>query len=192
MDFNEFINFESKGYPEYMTQKEVAAMLSICKSKTQAIQKRGLFPFEYINTVRGRQQQIKTVDILQYKYEQLCFNEPNGEFAAILNSYFEKRLRAYPQTLVVSDIRRFTGYAKTTVNNWIERNLLKALCYQNQRIKSPQLGRGTIIPKTAFLDFLISPYYRNIARKTTLHREQAQDCEKLFMSFLAKRGVPNA
>ena len=191
MDFNEFINLESNRYPEYMTQKEVATMLSICKSKTQAIQKRGQFPFEYINTENGRQQQIKTADILRYKYGQICFNEPRGEFTDMLHSYFDKQLRAYPQTLFVSDIRRFTGYAKTTVNNWIERNILKALCYQNQRIKSPQLGRGTIIPKTAFLDFLASPYYRNIARKTTIHKEQAQDSEKLFMSFLAKRGVPN-
>lgn len=109
----------------------------------------------------------------------------------MLRSYFEKRLKAYPQLLVTADIQRFTGYVKTTVNNWVERNLLKALCYQNQRIKSPQLGKGTIITKEAFIDFLASPYYRNIVRKSALHKEQAQDYQKLFMSFLKKRGVPN-
>jgi hypothetical protein len=191
MNFNEFICSVSERYPEYMTQKEMAAMLSICKSKTYAIQKQGQIPFEYISTAEGRRQQIKTTDILLYQYEQMCFNEIDSDFTDMLRSYFERRLKTFPQLLVTADIRQFTGYVKTTVNNWIERNLLKALCYQNQRIKSPQLDKGTLITKVAFVDFLISPYYRNIVRKSTLHREQAQDYQKLFVSFLAKRGVCN-
>lgn len=189
MNFIEFIHAESKRFPEHMTQKEMATMLSICKSKSYAIEKRGQIPYEYISTVKGRRQLIKTADILRYQYEKMCFNETDSEYTDMLRVYFEKLLRAYRPTLVTADIQHFTGYVKTTVNNWIARGLLKALCYQNKRIKSPQFGRGTLIPKVAFVDFLISPYYRNIARKSTLHKEQARDCEKLFMSFLAKRGV---
>ncbi len=191
MNYNEFICSESERYPEYMTQKEMAAMLTICKSKVYALQRRGQIPFEYGSTAEGRRQQIKTTDILRYQYERMCFNEIDSEFTDMLRSYFEKRLKAYPKLLITADIQRFTGYVKTTVNNWIERDLLKALCYQNKRIKSPQLGKGTLITKEAFIDFLTSPYYRNIVRKSVLHKVQAQDCQKLFMSFLEKRGVPN-
>ncbi|MDF1494579.1 hypothetical protein [Caproiciproducens sp. CPB-2] len=191
MNYNEFIRSESERYPEYMTQKEMAAMLTICKSKVYDLQRCGQIPFEYDITAKGRQQQIKTTDILRYQYELICFNEIDSDFTDMLRSYFEKRLKEYPKLLITADIQRFTGYVKTTVNNWIERNLLKALCYQNQRIKSPQLGKGTLITKEAFIDFLTSPYYRNISRKSTLHKGQAQDYQKLFMSFLEKRGVPN-
>lgn len=191
MDYKEFIRSEGERYSEYMTQKEMAAMLTICKSKIYALQKSGQLPFEYDSTAKGRQQQIKATDIMRYQYERMCFNEIDSEFTDMLRNYFEKRLKASPKLLITADIQRFTGYVKTTVNNWIERDLLKALCYQNQRIKSPQLGKGTLITKEAFIDFLASPYYRNIVRKSALHKEQEQDYQKLFMSFLKKRGVPN-
>ena len=191
MDFNDFITFEGKRYPEYLTQKEMAATLSICVSKTYAIQKRGQISFEYINTDEGRRQRIRTADILRYKYEQMCYNEVDSEYTDMLRRYFEKQLKTYSRVLTTSDIQSFTGYVNTTVNHWIERGLLKVLRYQNQRIKSPHLARGTLIPKAAFLDFLVSPYYRDIVRKSAIHKEQAQDYEKLFMSFLVKRGAHN-
>ncbi|SBW00653.1 conserved hypothetical protein [uncultured Eubacteriales bacterium] len=191
MNISDFIRSESERYPEHITQKEMAALLGICKSKAYAIQRQGHISFEYANTDEGRRQQIKTADILRYQYEQMRFNSGDEEFASLLRLYFEKQLRPYPQLLFVADVRRFTGYAKTTVNNWIDRKLLKALCYKKQRIKSPQLGKGTIITKEAFIAFLTSPYYRGIRRKSTLHKEQAKDCETLFTSLLAKRGVAN-
>jgi hypothetical protein len=191
MNYNEYICSESERYPKYITQKEMAAMLNICTSKAYVLQKHGQIPFEYISTAKGRRQQILTADVLRYLYEQICFIETANEFEGMLRIFFEKRLKSYPQLLRVSDIQRFTGYAKTTINNWFDRDLLKSLCHQNQQIKSSQSGKATLIRKGAFIDFLISPYYRTIDRKSTLHREQAQDYQKLFMSFLAKRGVPN-
>ena len=189
MNVREFIRSENERYPENMTQKEMAAMMGICKSKAYALQRRGHIPFEYTSTAEGRRQQIKTADILWYLYEQKCFNSEDEGLATTLRPYFEEKLKSYPQTLLVSDVRRFTGYAKTTVNNWIDRKLLKALCYKNQKIKSPHLGKGTLITKEAFIAFLISPYYRGIRRKSSVHKEQAKDCETLFTSLLAKRGV---
>ncbi|SBW00330.1 conserved hypothetical protein [uncultured Eubacteriales bacterium] len=191
MNISEFIRSESDRYPEHITQKEMATLLGICKSKAYAIQRQGHVPFEYINTAEGRRQQIKTADILRYQYEKIRFNSTDEEFTALLRPYFEEKLKAYPQLLFVTDVRRFTGYVKTTVNNWIDRKLLKALCYKTQRIKSPQLGRGTVITKEAFIAFLISPYYRNIRRKSSLHKEQAKDCETLFTSLLVKGDVSN-
>ncbi len=189
MNFNEYYNSKSDHYPEYVTRKEMAVILGVCESKAYNLEKHGRIPYQYASTFDGRRQKIKISDILLYQYEQICFNGSENEYVEALRCYFEKQLKEYPDLLFVSDVRRFTGYVKTTVNNWIVRNELKALCYKNQRIKSPQRGKGTLITKEAFIDFLISPYYRNIARKSNLHKEQAQECQCLFISFLSKRGV---
>ena len=191
MNINEFINSESVRYPEYVTQKQMAAMLGVCKSKAYAIQKRGYIPFTYTSTAEGRRQKIKTADILRYQFEQMSFSGDAGNVADVLYPFFKKQLSTYPQILFVTDINRFTGYSHSTINNWIDRDLLKALCYKNQKIRSPRLGKGTLITKEAFIEFLVCPYYRNIRRKSTLHSKQAQDYEKLIMSFLSKRGDIN-
>jgi|AGTN01.2.fsa_nt_gi hypothetical protein len=189
MNFNQYLNSTSHHYPEYVTRKEMAVILGICASKAYNLEKQGHIPYEYTSTFDGRRQKIKTSDILLYQYEQIRFNESDNEYVEALRDYFDKQLKEYPKLLRVSDVKRFTGYVKTTINNWILRNELKALCYKNQRIKSPRRGKGTLITKESFIDFLASPYYRNIARKSALHKEQEQEYRRLFISFLSKRGA---
>ena len=189
MNFNEYLSSMSHHYPEYVTRKEMAVILGICESKAYSLEKQGKIPYEYTNTFEGKRQKIKTIDILLYQYEQMSFNESENEYVEALRRYFEKQLKAYPNALRTSEIKRFTGYVKTTINNWILRNELKALCYKNQRIKSPRRGKGTLITKDSFIDFLASPYYRSIARKTALHKEQEQEYTQLFIRFLSKRGA---
>ncbi|HMM06763.1 MAG TPA: hypothetical protein PKD52_08875 [Clostridiales bacterium] len=189
MNFNEYLSSMSHHYPEYVTRKEMAVIMGICESKAYSLEKQGKIPYEYTSTSDGKRQKIKTADILLYQYEQMCFNELENEYVEALRRYFEKQLKAYPNVLRTSDVKRLTGYVKTTINNWILRNELKALCYKNQRIKSPQRGKGTLIAKEAFINFLISPYYRNIVRKSALHKEQEQEYTQLFIRFLSKRGA---
>lgn len=189
MNFNEYLSSTNHHYPEYVTRKEMAAILSICESKAYNLEKQGRIQFEYTSTSYGRRQKIKTTDILLYQYEQMCFNELENEYVEALRRYFEKQLKAYPNVLCTSDVKRLTGYAKTTINNWILRNELKALSYKNQHIKSPHRGKGTLITKESFIGFLASPYYRSIVRKTALHKEQEQEYTQLFIRFLSKRGA---
>ena len=189
MNFNEYLSSMSHHYPEYVTRKEMAVILGICESKAYSLEKQGKIPYEYTNTFEGKRQKNKTADILLYQYEQMCFHELENEYVVALRHYFEKQLKTYPNVLCTSDVKRLTGYVKTTINNWISRNELKALCYKNQRIKSPRRGKGTLITKDSFIDFLASPYYRSIARKTALHKEQEQEYTQLFIRFLSKRGA---
>jgi hypothetical protein len=136
MNFNEYYHSVIDRYPEYVTQKEMCAILGICTSTAYSIQKKGIIPFEYVNTPEGRRQRIKITDILLYQYKKMCFSELENEFIESLRNYYQKQLRDFPQLLPVSDIVRFTGYGKTTVNNWIMRNELKPLTYKNKRIQS--------------------------------------------------------
>ncbi len=192
MNFNEYYHSVIDRYPEYVTQKEMCSILGICTSTAYSIQKKGIIPFEYVNTPEGRRQQIKITDILLYQYKKMCFSELENEFIESLRNYYQKQLRDFPQLLPVSDIVRFTGYGKTTVNNWIMRNELKPLTYKNKRIQSFNRGKGSLITKDSFLDFLTGTYYRRIIRKSNIHKEQAKQHEQLFDMFMAKRGAMNA
>jgi len=192
MNFNEYCRSVIDRYPEYVTQKEMCSILGICTSTAYSIQKKGLIPFEYVNTPEGRRQRIKITDILLYQYKKMCFCEWENEFVKNLRNYYQKQLRDFPQLLLVSDIVRFTGYGKTTVNNWILRNELKPLTYKNKRIQSLNRGKGSLITKDAFLDFLTSTYYRSITRKSSIHKEQAKQYEQLFDMLMVKRGARNA
>jgi len=165
MNFDEYCSSVIDCYPEYVTQKEMCAILGICKSTAYSIQKKGIIPFEYVSTSEGRRQRIKIADILLYQYQKMCFREIENEYVEGLRLYYQKQLQDYPQLLLVSDVMRFTGYAKTTINNWIQRNELKSLRYKNKRIQSFRRGKGSLITKDAFLDFLTGPYYRSISRK---------------------------
>lgn len=191
MNFDEYCSSVIDCYPEYVTQKEMCAILGICKSTAYSIQKKGIIPFEYVSTSEGRRQRIKIADILLYQYQKMCFREIENEYVEGLRLYYQKQLQDYPQLLLVSDVMRFTGYAKTTINNWIQRNELKSLRYKNKRIQSFHRGKGSLITKDAFLDFLTGPYYRSISRKSDIHKAQAEQYEQLFDIFMSKRGVAN-
>lgn len=191
MNFDEYCSSVIDCYPEYVTQKEMCAILGICKSTAYSIQKKGIIPFEYVSTSEGRRQRIKIADILLYQYQKMCFREIENEYIEGLRLYYQKQLQDYPQLLLVSDVMRFTGYAKTTINNWIQRNELKSLRYKNKRIQSFRRGKGSLITKDAFLDFLTGPYYRSISRKSDIHKAQAEQYEQLFDIFMSKRGVAN-
>ncbi|WP_089609010.1 hypothetical protein [Dehalobacterium formicoaceticum] len=191
MNFNEYCSSEIDRYPEYVTQKEMCAILGICKSTAYSIQKKGMIPFEYVSTSEGRRQRIKITDILLYQYEKMCFDEIENEYIEGLRRYYQKQLHDFPQLLLVPDIMRFTGYSKSAVNNWILRNELKPLSYKNKRLQSFHRGKGTLITKDSFLDFLTGLYYRSTTRKSAVHEEQAKQYEQLFGTFMSKRGAVN-
>lgn len=191
MNFIEYYRPIIDRYPDYITQKEMCAILGITPKTARSIQKKGFIPFEYVSTSEGRRQKIKAADVLLYQYKNMCFNDLDNEYNESLRRYFQKQLNGFPELLQVPDVMRFTGYAKTTVNNWIQRNELQSLRYKNKRIQSFRRGKGTLVTKEAFLDFLTGPYYRNIIRKSEAHKIQAAHYEKLFVSFVKKRGAGN-
>lgn len=179
-------------YPEYVTQKEMCAILGICKSTGYALQKRGIIPFQYENTPQGRRQKINVADVLSFLSNQEQFNKSESIFTNSLIQYFTKKLCNYTSILTVSDIIQFTGYAKTTVNNWISRDILHAMQYNGKKVKSFVYSRGSIITKECFIEFVVSPYYRNIRRKSKIHREHELEYLQFFMDYQQQGGGGNA
>ncbi|MDR1002837.1 MAG: hypothetical protein LBL82_06185 [Oscillospiraceae bacterium] len=193
MNYQEFMESNTPLHPQTVTQKEMCSILGVCISTGRAISRRERFGVKYVNTPHGREQEIKTRDILSYLYRRERLNEMDDEAKLVLTNYYEKRLKSYSEFLLVTDIITITGYCKSAVNHWIENGKLISLSYMGNAVRSPNFakGRGNIILKESAIDFLSSAYYRGIRRKSELHKEQELQYKPLLMSCLRKRGVPN-
>ena len=122
---------------------------------------------------------IKLTDILEYLYKKECRQELDSPYICAMKEFYERRLIPYPDLLSVKDVQKVTGFSSSAVVGWISRNILKAF----------QPGKGYVIPKDFFVEFLISPYYRRIKNKTPIQRESLATFENLW---LVRGGEQNA
>ena len=126
-----------------------------------------------------RTHKIKLTDILEYLYKKECRQELDSPYICAMKEFYERRLIPYPDLLSVKDVQKVTGFSSSAVVGWISRNILKAF----------QPGKGYVIPKDFFVEFLISPYYRRIKNKTPIQRESLATFENLW---LVRGGEQNA
>jgi len=76
-----------------------------------------------------------------------------------LREFYTSKLRRMPQLLSVADVAGFTGYAPSTVTQWIRAEKLEAF---------DMLDRY-LIPKPCLLDWISSSKYNHIERKSKKH-----------------------
>lgn len=79
--------------------------------------------------------------------------------------YLEKLLSPYPTLLSVKDIADITGYGRTAIINWCKQ---KKLFYVNK-------GSKFLIPKTPFIEFCCSDYFKYIKRPSQKYYELLKD-----------------
>ena len=76
-----------------------------------------------------------------------------------VKEYYSKKLKNYPDVITSEDVQIITGYVKETVRRWIQSGKLVATVYKSKYI----------ITKNDFLDFVTSPSYVGITRKSQEH-----------------------
>ena len=74
-----------------------------------------------------------------------------------------------PDCLTVLDIKRITGYCKSSVQGWIDRVLI--IAYQTRRSNK--------IPKSSLLGFMASNYFRNMHVKSKKQNEKLNEFESM-------------
>ena len=74
-----------------------------------------------------------------------------------------------PDCLTVLDIKRITGYCKSSVQGWSDRGLITA--YQTRRSNK--------IPKSSLLKFMASNYFRNMHVKSKKLKEKLNEFERM-------------
>ena len=169
-------------YDEVLTKEQMRIVCHISKRKAAYLLQSGLVPC--INTGKKTHTYIiKKTDVIDYlcnridhpwmyqvkqsnaAHKRIKF--PIKQFPSIFDVISEKRMRMYyrrklleyPDILTAAQIEIITGYCENTVRAWLAKGELNYLdCIAGWRI-----------PKVWLIDFLRSPYYNKIARKTQKH-----------------------
>ena len=101
-----------------------------------------------------------------YLREKQLKKELPDDYQKRIKKYYEDKLKPYDDLITSKDIIEITGYGKEAIRNWINSEKILGVIY-----------RGKFrIAKDDVLDFLISPYYFSITRKSKTHIE---DFEKI-------------
>lgn len=74
-----------------------------------------------------------------------------------------------PDVLTVLEVKRITGYCKTSVQGWIDRGLIVAV----------QTRRSNKIPKSSLLRFMASECFRNMHVKSKKLKEKLNEFERM-------------
>ncbi len=96
-----------------------------------------------------------------------CYlNKLREEEISKVKEYYSEKLQSYHDVITSEDVQAITGYVKETVRRWIQSGKLVAIVYKSKYV----------IAKNDFLDFVTSPSYVGITRKS---REHLSDFIKL-------------
>ena len=83
--------------------------------------------------------------------------------------YCEGWLADEPDVLTVLEIKRITGYCKSSIQGWIDRG----------HIATYQTRRSNKIPKSSLLKFMASNYFRNMHVKSKKLKEKLNEFERM-------------
>lgn len=103
--------------------------------------------------------EIPVSEIERFENVRRYLNKLRDEEIGKVKEYYSKKLQSYPDVITSEDVQAITGYAKETVRRWIQSEKLVATVYKSKYI----------ITKKDFLDFVTSPSYVGITRKSQEH-----------------------
>ena len=173
-------------YPETLNLENIRCILGFSKRKTAWMLQNGIIKCE-ISEKKTKQYTVKMDDLFEYldKVEQadpsvkmpvgrftsrkskpektsetsihpVLYNRPSEDFRL----WLEDEWYAEPDLLYSNDVSRITGYAKTSVNRWMEKKTLRTVKTQS----------GVITTKTWLVDFYCDHAY-GIVMKSDAHIE---------------------
>ena len=103
--------------------------------------------------------EIPISEIERLESIRFYLNKLREEEISKTRDYYSEKLKKYPDVITSEDVQAITGYAKETVRRWIQSGKLVATVYKSKYI----------ITKNDFLDFVTSPSYVGITRKSREH-----------------------
>ena len=173
-------------YPETLNLENIRCILGFSKRKTAWMLQNGIIKCE-ISEKKTKQYTVRMDDLFEYldKVEQAdpSVKMPVGRFTSRklksetadetsihpvlyrqppedFKLWLEDEWYAEPDLLYSNDVSRITGYAKTSVNRWMEKKTLRTVKTQS----------GVITTKTWLVDFYCEHAY-GIVMKSDVHIE---------------------
>ena len=148
-----------KSEKQYVTKKEFCKICGISESTAYKLIKCEKINFEKCRDGLLHYYKIPVCEMEKFREEKEAKGFVADADAKVIKLYYENKMIGYPDVIDSRDIQTITGYGKEIVRVWINSEKILGI-----------VTRGKFhVAKDDLLDFLISPYYSNIIRKSKVH-----------------------
>jgi len=176
-------------YPKTMSKDQFYQVAHISKSTALYLLTSGLVPCKDTGK-KTRRYTIKTEDVLHYLIDRRLHplkykaspgwyigtaGNPNPEIQEpappsvhdlnmterrMYRTYLEQELSDKDDLITVADVSEFTGYSRTAIFRWCRKGYLKYF----------EIGNKFLIPKSEFIEYLLSSRFDRISIRSTEHQ----------------------
>lgn len=144
---------------EYITKQELCQICNICESTAYKLLKNKKIHFEKCREGLLHYYKIPMADVIKYMQEQADKGYFTSEQKKAIAQYYRKKMQDFPDVIESKHIQSITGYGKEAVRNWIN----------SEKILGIVVRKKFVVAKEDLIDFLVTPYYANIIRKSKTH-----------------------
>ena len=169
--------------PDEMNKEQFRIICHISKATAAKLLESGVVPCVHSGK-KTRCYTIKKTDVQAYlknrrandtsrdSYDKsssiLLMEKPPEESMHLLYEFYSEKLSDYHDVITSKEVISFTGYCKESVNRWCRSNAIKHFTR----------NRKHYIPKRFFIEFLCSPRFRLIQRKSLTHLQMIAEFQK--------------
>lgn len=144
---------------EYITKQELCQMYNICASTAYKLLKSKKIHFEKCCDRLLHYYKIPISEVEQYMQQQANRGHFTDEQKKVIAQYYRRKMRGYPDRLESKHIQVITGYGKEAIRKWIN----------SEKILGVVVRKRFAVAKEDLIDFLVTPYFANITRKSKTH-----------------------
>ena len=148
----------------YVTKKEFCKICGISESTAYKLIKSKKVNFEKRHDGLLHYYAIPIEEAEQYIHQRANRGVLTKEQISSIKAYYRNKMRDYPKVIDAKDIRTVTGYGKEIIRKWIN----------SEKILGVVVRKRFRVAKEDLIDFLASPYYAKIIRKSKIHIEDFQ------------------
>ena len=153
-----------------ITKLEFCQLCCISKSTGSKLIKSGAVPFEKCREGLLHYYKIPISAVDKYLSARAVKGVLTVDQAKIMRSYYEQKLSNHPDVIESIDIQDVTGYGKEIIRNWIH----------SEKILGGVVRKRFKVAKDDLIDFLVSPYYQSIIRKSDVHKEDEKSIKSKY------------
>lgn len=146
---------------QYVTKIEFCKMCGISSSTAYKLIKNGKISKTECCDRLLHYYKIPISEIEQYRKEQEQKHRKSlsDKEVTIISKYYRTKMKDYPDVIESKDIQAITGYGKEIIRVWIN----------SEKILGIVVRKKFRVAKEDLIDFLVTPYYSNIVRKSKTH-----------------------
>ena len=140
-------------------KKEFCELCGISPSTAYKLLKSKKVDFEKCRDGSVQYYSIPMQEITKYFDEKSNRGKLSKTQVELVRSYYTIKMKDYPDVITSIDIQVVTGYSKEIIRRWIKSDKIIG-CVSRKKYR---------IAKDDLIEFLISPYYAKIIRKSKTH-----------------------